>query len=168
MKTKQQKIKEVEEGKKILSESKSLILVEFSKTPTKLIEQFRRYLANQGVFRVIKKRLLNLVFKEKEIPLDAKKAGLQVAVVFGKGDIFETAGLVWKFISEKGKEIPDFKMLAGFDLDSFRAFSEEEVRRVGQLPSREVLLAQLAAMFLAPLRSLAFVLKRVSESKKGS
>ena len=165
MKSKQQKIAEVDESKKLLKDAGSLVFVDFSKTSTKFIDQLKKLLGDNGVFKIIKKRLLNLVLKDKNIPLDAKALGLQVGTVFGKGDVSETAGLVWQFFKGKEKELPEFKMLAGFDLSSATLFDAVQIKRIGQLPPREILLAQLLGMLQAPVRSLAYTLSEVAKKK---
>ena len=66
----------------------------------------------------------------------------------------ETAGAVYKFSKQKEK----LKILAGFDLKGNKFIESEVVKRIGQLPGREVLLAQLVYMISAPIRQFMIVL----------
>ena len=56
-------------------------------------------------------------------------------------------------------------MLAGFDLSSATLFDAVQIKRIGQLPPREILLAQLLGMLQAPVRSLAYTLSEVAKKK---
>ncbi|MFA6135877.1 MAG: 50S ribosomal protein L10 [Candidatus Paceibacterota bacterium] len=166
MKSKQQKAKEMEKSKELLGNAKSLVFINFSKTPTKEIGVLKEKLSeSKGSYKIIKKRLLGLVLKEKNIPVDVSQFDSQLATVFGGGDISESAGTVWKFFKEREKDLPEFKMLGGYDFLSSTYFASDDVKRIGQLPSREILLAQLLGTLQAPLKSLAYTLSEIAKKK---
>ncbi len=167
MKTKLQKTKDVEKAGDLVKKSKSIVFVDFSKTPTKSIDVLKNSLRGiEGVYKVIKKRLLNIALKQNNIEVDTKNFESQLGTVFSSKDIVDSAGIVYRFAKEKEKEIPDFKLLGGYDFESSRYFAADEIKRIGRLPGKQILLGQLVGMIQAPLRSLAFVLDQIEKVKK--
>lgn len=166
MKTKQQKAKEIEQGKNLLEDAKSLVFVNFSNTPVKDITILKRLLDDSdSTYKVLKKRLLGLALKEKNIPVDINQFDSQLATIFSKKDISEPSGTVYKFSKGKEKEIPGFKMVGGFDLVGSKFFGADEIKKIGSLPSKEILITQFLYMLNTPARSLAFVLSEIAKTK---
>lgn len=164
MKSKQQKIKEVDDSRKLLEKSQSLVFVDFSKTPVKEMTGLKRSLdGSKSVFKVIKKRLLNLVLKEKNIPVNMEQFQSQLGTVFSPKEISEPAGIVYRFFKGREKDLPEFKMLAGFDVSLGRLFGAEEIKRIGGLPSKEILITQFLFMLNAPMRSFVYVLSEIGK-----
>lgn len=165
MKTKVQKNQEVEEGKALAAEAGSIVFVDFAKTPVKDVTKLKASLRAAGsTYKVIKKRLLNIVFKDKDVPVDAKQFGGQVGTIFAKGDISGAAGVAFNF-SRGLDKAAGFALVGGYDVASKTFFNAEDVKRIGQLPSREVLLAQLAGLMKAPLSQLANVLDQIAKKQ---
>lgn len=161
-KTKQQKIKAIEEGLENLKHSETVILADFTGLTVNEMNAFRRILKAAGIaFKVIKKRLLKLVFEKAGMEFDPSKFEGQTGVVFSARDLVETSGAVYKL--SKTKEI--FKILGGFDLKEKRFVDAAEIKKLGGLPSREVLLGQLVGVLSAPLRMLMYVLNE--KGRKG-
>ena len=166
MKTKAQKSQDIKKATDLLDKAKSVVFVDFSKTPTHEVGVLKNSLAAiESTYNVIKKRLLGLVFKQKNIGVDVEQFESQLGTVFSGRDITDAAGTVYRFAKSKEKELPEFKMLGGYDVVASRFYSAEEIKRIGQLPTKEVLLGQLVGMVQAPLRTLAYVLDQIS--KKG-
>lgn len=159
MKTRVQKSEEIEEGKKLLSGAATLIFTDFSRTPAEEIRRLRRSLKDIGAaFKVLKKRLLRIVLKENQIDFDPKSFESQFGTVFAPGEISEPASLLYKF--SKGKE---FKILGGYDLKEKTSLEAEKIKLIGQLPSREVLLAQVVGAIVAPIKAFLYVLSQKSK-----
>ncbi len=155
MKTKAQKIKAVEEGSKKLKESESVIFADFTGLKVNDLNIFRKSLKALGIgFEVLKKRLLKIIFEREGLELDVKKFEGQTGVIFSPKNFLETAGAAAKLSKQKEA----FKILGGFDLKDKKFLGGEFVKRIGQLPSREVLLGQLAAMLTVPIKKFMFVL----------
>jgi large subunit ribosomal protein L10 len=166
MKTKAQKIKDMEQAAALLDKAKSLVFVDFSKTSTKEIGVLKNsFLSAESTYKVIKKRLLGLVFKKKNIPVDTAAFESQLGTVFSSKDVIDAAGAVYRFAKGKEKELPEFKMLGGYDLATGVYYPADEIKRIGMLPSKEILLAQLVWVLASPARSLAYVLNQIA--KKG-
>jgi len=164
MKTKAQKVEEVKKAVELIDRSKSMIFVDFSKTPTQEVNVLKNaLLAIESTYRVVKKRLLGLAFKDKNINVDVGQFESLLATVFSPKDIVDVAGVVYRFVKEKEKELTDFKILGGYDIQAEKFYSAAQIKEIGQLPPKEILLGQLVGIVQAPLRSLAFLLSEISK-----
>ena len=164
MKTRQQKEKEVQKGKELLGKAQSVLFVDFSKTPVSAIGNMKKALRDiETTYHVIKKRLLNLVLKDKGIDVDVKQFSGQVGTVFSPKDISDPAGVVFRFSKDLGNE--SFQLLGGFDIASQTFFGGEDIMRIGKLPSRSILIAQIAGLVKTPVTKLAYVLSQIAEGK---
>jgi len=164
MKTKSQKQEELKQGKELLSGSQFLMFADFTKVAAEDVRRLRRELSEIGAkFFVIKKRLLNLMLKEKGIDFDARSSKMSVGTVFAQ-DVEKSAGSLFKFFKALGVEKE--KILGGYDVKFAKTLDANTVRMIGQLPSREVLLAQLAGTIAAPIRAFLYVLQEKSKQQK--
>lgn len=157
-KTKAQKTKAVEEGLGVLKNAQTLVFTDFTGLGVNEMNVLRKALKAMGAaFTVIKKRLLKLMFEKEGIAVDPKQFEGQLGVVFSPKDIVETAGVVYKFSKER-KDV--LKILGGVELKEKKFIAGADVKRIGGLPSREVLLGQLAAMLTIPVKKFLFVLSQ--------
>ena len=164
-KTKAHKARVVQEGEAEALKSVSVIVADFTGLTANDMNAFRRILRESGsAFRVIKKRLLKIIFEKNGMAFDPKQFSGQVGVVFSPNDMLSTAGVVYTFAKPFAtKNI--FKILGGFEIAEKQFVSGVDVKRLGQLPSREVLLSQLVGMLASPIRSFLFILNE--KAKKG-
>lgn len=143
--------------------SAAVILTDFTGVSANEVNKLRRTLkAMQAAYQVVKKRLLRFVFKELGIEFDSKQFSGQVGVVFSPKDIVETSHAVYAF-SKTQKDV--FKILGGFDVAAKQFIEGGDVKKIGQLPSREILLAQVVGMIAFPLKSLMYVLNETSKKR---
>lgn len=158
MKSKEQKIQEVKTGEELFKKSQSLIFVDFSKVPSKNILLLKKKLKELGVrFKVIKKRLLRIIFKKNEIDFDPQSAfGGQVGAVFAPKDVYSIAGPVYKFFE-------GVKILGAYDIDKKQFLEPDLFKKIALLPTREVLLAQLAGVLTAPIKMFLYILNEKSK-----
>ncbi len=171
MKTKNQKQTELNEGKKLLDKSQILIFTDFSKVGTADVRKLRQQLKEIGAkYFVIKKRLLGLLFKEKGIEIDTKALGPQLGTIFSESDIEKSSSPVYKFFyalggdSKAARAESVKKILGAYDLKKKNFIDAKDVVFIGQLPSREILLAQLLGMMSAPISSFLYVLSEKSKT----
>ncbi|MFA6365343.1 MAG: 50S ribosomal protein L10 [Candidatus Paceibacterota bacterium] len=156
MKTKAQKKTQIEAAVKELKGKETVIITDFTGLSANELNAFRKSVRSiGGKVAVIKKRLLKFVFEKEGIDFDPKQFGGQAGVVFSPKDMVETAGVVYKF--SKLKDL--LKISGGFEMGEKKFMSATDVKRMGQLPPKEVLLGQLAYMLGAPIRSFMFVIK---------
>jgi len=167
MKSKQQKSEDLAYGKDMIGGAQSVVFVDFNKTSSNDLNTLRRTLSQADAsMKVIKKTLLGLITKEKEIPVDVSAFEGQVGTIVSQRELTEPAHIVSQLINEKGGGT-SLAFLGGYDVASARAYDAQEMVRIGNLPARDVLLAQLVGMIAAPLRSFLYVLGQVGESKGG-
>ena len=164
MKTKAQKQAEINKGRELVKESKSLVFADFSGMTAENLRQFRKKLTDSGAkFMVIKKRLLGLIFKENGIELDPKKEfPFSAGTAFSPISVEEASSMSYKFFRELGSKKMT-ELLGGYDLENNLYLSAEEVRMIGQLPSREVLLGQVMGGMIAPFRAFLYILNEKSK-----
>ncbi len=173
MKTKIQKNEELKRAKQLLDKSHALIFADFTKITAESMRRFRRELEKTGAhFLVIKKRLLNILLKEKGIDVDLKQFKVSVGTIFSEGGIDEVAGPAFNFFSKL--EVPEGgdkqmwvkHILSGHDLKKSAPLDAEQVVYIGKLPPREVLLAQLLSTLAGPIRLFLYLLEE--KAKVGS
>jgi large subunit ribosomal protein L10 len=155
MKTKQQKFSQIEEGKKILEENKSLVFVNFDGTKVEDMRSLKKNLGEFGAkMKVVKKKLMRIAFEQKGIDFNPEQFETQMGTVFTDKDVSDIAGPVYK---------SGIAMLGAYDLKENRFFDAEEAKAIGKLPSREILLAQVVGMLSAPIRMFLYVLNEKSK-----
>lgn len=160
-KTKSQKAKQIEDAKEAFGKSSALVIADFTGLPANAMVSFRKSLREVGMaFKVVKKRLLKIVFSENKIGIDPEKLEGQTGLVFSPKDITETSQAVYKFYKDNKNH---FKILGGVEIDSKKALTDNEVETLGKLPSKEVLIGQLVGMIAVPIRSFLFVLNEKSK-----
>ena len=169
MKTKSQKQEEIKKGEELLVGKDAVLLLDFLKVKTGDLKNLRKELKDAGnPLLVIKKRLLGVILKREGIEIKSGDAAVPVGAVFAS-NLEAAAGSIFKFFKglETAKKLSPqgakAKMLGGYDLKTKDAISRETVLAIGQLPPREILLAQLLGMIAAPLKSLLYILKQKSE-----
>ncbi len=160
-KTIEQKKQEVEEVKKRLEESDGFLVFGFSRVPVNKLNSFRSKLRKEdGEMQVVKRRLLNLCLKNKGIDFQPESFLGQTALVAFRDDILDVASLVYDFIKE---DEVDGKILGGYDIKGKEIYDSEYLEKVGQLPSRNILLGQVVSGFSGPIRAFVYALKAIAE-----
>ncbi len=153
--SKDQKEQILDKATKDLGESKALIFADFTGTNVSELTALRAELRqSEGKFKVIKKRLLGVLFKGKQIELDPLRLEGTVGTVFVKGGISEAAGSLYRF----GKTHEGFALLGGYDLEKNEEISRETINAIGSLPPRKELLGMVVGSIAAPIRALMYVL----------
>ncbi|MHB9019713.1 MAG: uL10 family ribosomal protein, partial [Minisyncoccota bacterium] len=105
--------------------------------------------------KVVKKRLLNISLKNSSINFDAMTAKSQIAAVFAKGDLTSVAAIINKFAKAiKKSKKGEFEVMGAYDMKEGRLIDAKEFNLVATLPSREVLLSQIAMMLTMPIKKI--------------
>lgn len=141
-------------------DAKSIVVVDYRGLSVAQATKLRKQLREAGIeYRVVKNTLLSLAAKEAGIDgLDDVFKGV-TAIAFGGEDVVAPAQIITKF--SKDNKILEVK---GGVLEG-KVISGETVNALGNLPPKEVLLAQVASCFQAPIQSLAYVLEEIRKSK---
>jgi large subunit ribosomal protein L10 len=171
MQTKAQKKQLVEDLARKIKESKAVVFSDFKGLSVKDMTTLRKELKGKGVdFQVLKKTLLNIALKDAKIETDVKKMEGQIAVAVSAVDEIEAA----KIIAKMAKANENLKIVGG--LLGKQNLTKEEVVNLSKLPTKDELLAKLAATLNAPvsgfvnvlagnLRGLVQVLKAIGDTK---
>lgn len=134
----------------------ALWIVDYRGLTVKQMQQLRRAIRESGAsLKVYKNTLVHLALAEAELPtLDDILQGPS-AFVFAGEDVAASA----KVLKEFAKENPTLEIKGG--LMEGKAVSAAEVEAIASLPSREVLIAQIAGAISGVARGLATTINGV-------
>lgn len=166
--TKQEKGNLIDQASKNLQASKAAVFAEFNGVFTEDFKRLRRELRKVGAdFKIVKKRLLNIALQKSGIAFNPASAKTQLGTIFSKEELTNLAGLVYKFSKDivKAKK-GQFTVLGAYDAIEKRLVGISEFKVIATLPSREVLLAQIAMMLTIPLKQMMKVLEERSKKCK--
>lgn len=134
----------------------SVVVVDYTGVNAKQTTNIRKSFRENGVeYIVAKNTLLKRAANDAGITgLDDSFSGV-TAIAFCYDDAVKPASIVSKFIKDEKVMVIKSGLLEGEVLDAAK------VEKLGSLPSKEILLAQVASCFLAPLRNVAYALDAV-------
>ena len=144
-----------------LTDAQSAVIVNYCGLTVAQDTELRKQLREAGVdYRVVKNTLLTIAAKEAGADELVQTFKGVTAIAFGGEDLIAPAQIIAKFSKEN--KILEIKggLLEGKYLD------QAGVIALGELPPKEVLLAQVASCFQAPIQRLAYVLEEVRKSKE--
>jgi large subunit ribosomal protein L10 len=135
-------------------DSKAAVLTEYRGLTVAQLKTLRRNLGSDTTYAVVKNTLTKRAVRESDIPSDAAdqlEALLQgpTAIAFVGGDPVEAA----KGLRDFAKTYP-LLIIKGGVLDG-KALTADEIRKLADLESREVLLSKMAGALLASLSNAA-------------
>jgi large subunit ribosomal protein L10 len=154
-----------------LSRSTTLVTTEYRGLTVKELGEIRRALRKQDVtYRVVKNRLMKIAAEQEGNPGIGRLLHGPSAIAFGTGD----EALVARTVLEALRPYKLVKVTGGAVRGT--SMDPDGVTRLATLPSRDVLLAQLAGTFGAPatqvagllaanLRNLGYALTQLHEQK---
>ncbi len=148
------KVQEVELLTEKLTQANAVVLVDFRGLDVQSAEELRNRCRDAEVeYRVVKNTLLHLAAEEVGIEgLDDLLAG-PTALAISYEDPVAPAHEIKEFSDEFGVLEIKGGVLEGIRVET------DEVLRLADLPSREVLLGQVASCFAAPMRRAASVMQ---------
>ncbi len=159
--TKIQKKKQIDLGLEKIKSSQNLIFADFNKVSVENIKRLRRELKKIGAdFKVIKKRLLKLALQKAGFDFNPLQFKAQLATIFLPRDLSEFASAIYKFSKELERARKgEFKVLGGWNILKEKFIDINEFNMIAKLPSREVLLAQIAIMLTMPMKQFMSILQ---------
>ncbi|MDI3419649.1 MULTISPECIES: 50S ribosomal protein L10 [Streptomyces] len=131
------KVAAVEEITQKLRDSNAAVVTSYTGLTVAQLKQLRRSLGENAQYRVVKNTLTKIAANEAGIQLDEHLQG-STAVAFVTGDPVEAA----KGLRDFAKDNPSLVIKGGV-LDG-KALSADEIKKLADLESREVLLSKLA------------------------
>ena len=146
------------------SASQAMFLVGYSGLTVTQMQLLRKQLREQGgSLKVAKMRLIKRAAQEAgQIEPLVPYLKNQLAIVFSEEEPPAVAKVLYDFAKDNEK----LKLVAGC-LDS-EFLSDEAITRIAQLPTKEVLYAQLCGTLMAPASRLVFLLKNQASSLLGT
>ena len=141
-----------------------LYLTDFTGLNVQAMTELRSSLRRSGAeYMVVKNRLAKRVFDESEdLPDISESLVGPTGFVFGYEDAAAAAKALSDFAKEHDKK-PAFKL----GVMENKILQPEQVEQIAKLPSREVLLSQLAGAFEAPMSMLAMALEAKLQETAG-
>jgi len=141
----------IEELHQKLDGANAFYLTDFSGMNVKQITEFRNRLRKQGVeYVVVKNTLAQRALDGLELPDVAAFFSGPTGLVIGREDPVAAAKVLTDFAREFGDR-PAIKV----GVVEGRSFGPDQVRRLADMPPKEVLLAQIAGGLQAPMARLA-------------
>ena len=156
---KQYKKDEVELLVQKLKERNNIIITNYSGIKVKDLSSLRKDLREKNAeYRVVKNNLFKLALNEVGVKgLDEYMKG-PVGVAFAAGEIGEVAKLLKEF-SKKNKNF-DFSV----GVFEEEIYGSEQLKKIADLPSKDVILAQTMSLINGPATGIAIGVKEVMSS----
>ncbi len=165
-----EKVETVAEISERFSRSSAAVITEYRGLTVKQVTQLRRSLGRDTTYAVVKNTLTKRAASDAGVTIDEALLVGPTAIAFVSGDPVEAA----KGLRDFAKANP-LLVIKGGILDG-RSLSADEVNRIADLESREVLLARIAGalkalptraagLFQAPLSQMARLAKALEEKK---
>ncbi len=168
-----EKVETVAEISERFSRSSAAVITEYRGLTVKQVTQLRRSLGRDTTYAVVKNTLTKRAASDAGVAIDEALFVGPTAIAFVSGDPVEAA----KGLRDFAKANP-LLVIKGGILDG-RSLSADEVNRIADLESREVLLARIAGalkalptraagLFQAPLSQMARLAKALEEKKQAA
>lgn len=152
--SKQKKQEIVKELAEKLGRQKAVVFADFTGLKVKDLADLKSKLRKQDAeFKVAKKTLMKVAFKEKGIAVDPESLAGEIALVMGYTDETAPAKMVYEF----SKTNQNIKILGG--LLENKLLAADQVLNLAKLPSKPELLAKLVGSISSPSRNFVGVLQ---------
>ena len=140
-------------------EAKSIVLVDYRGLTVAQANELRNDVRSAGgTYKVYKNRLMKIAFDKLGITFPESDYEGTTAVLFHANDEVAPAKIALDGTKKFNKHL---KLKSGFVNGKY--FNTEEITAFANIPSREVLLAQLLGLFTNPMRSLAVAISEVAK-----
>jgi large subunit ribosomal protein L10 len=148
----------VEDLQAKLNQSPFLLVADYTGLKVGQFNELRNRLAGAGAeCRVVKNTFLRRAAKEAGLP-DVGELKGQTAIIVGEKDVAAAAKVLKSFTAEFQKPIVKVGVV------DRAVISGEQIKAIADLPSREVLLAQLLGTLLSPAQTLVRLLNEPASS----
>ncbi len=155
------KKQQVEEIKAKITSAKSIVLVDYMGLTVAQDTAFRKELRENGVdYAVLKNRLVKIAFNELGYTQFDEALNGPTAVAFSSTDAVAPAKFIYKNIKALNKMKTKCGMVEGEFMD------EAGLKKIADIPSKEVLIAKMLGSMQSPLTKLAMCLKQIAEQKE--
>ena len=138
--------------------AKSIVLVDYRGLTVSQVSELRNKVrAAGGVYKVYKNRLMKIAFEKLGIEFPASDFEGTTAVLFHETDEVAPA----KIALDGSKAYGKIQLKSGYVAGKY--YNTQEITTLANIPSREVLVAQLLGLLTNPMRSLAVSISEVAK-----
>ena len=149
----------VSEIEELAKNAKSIVLVDYRGLTVAQATELRNTVRTAGgVYKVYKNRLMKIAFENQGITFPASDFEGTTAVLFHPTDEVAPAKIALDGSRKYGKTLA---LKSGY-VDG-KYFDTAEITALANIPSREVLVAQLLGMLTNPMRSLAVAVSEIAK-----
>ena len=149
----------VSEIEGLAKDAKSIVLVDYRGLTVAQATELRNNVRTAGgTYKVYKNRLMKIAFDKLGITFPESDYEGTTAVLFHANDEVAPAKIALDGTKKFNKHL---KLKSGFVNGKY--FNTEEITAFANIPSREVLLAQLLGLLTNPMRSLAVAISEVAK-----
>lgn len=153
----------VDEISNVISDADSVILVNYSGLTVAQDTELRRALREEGIcYKVYKNTMMNFAFKGTPCEELCKHLEGTNALAVSKNDATAPVRVISKF----AKTAPALELVAGVVEGGY--YDADAVKKLADIPAREVLLSRLLGSMTSPIANLARVLNQIAEKNGGS
>ena len=153
------KVATIDEVKTRISASSTAVVTEYRGLTVAQISTLRRQLRTLGAdYKVFKNTLVRRAIAGSDVESLTEFLVGPTAIAFVDGDVSEVAKAMRDFARETPKLIVKGGVVDG------KLLSMKDLNALADLPSRDVLLAQIAGLLASPLRTMAGLLKAVPQN----
>ena len=146
--------------KKIIAESKSLVFLNFKGLPVSEVGEIRKTLRDNGVgYVVAKKTLSRKALKEADILGDMPEMPGEFALVYG-ADLLAPAREIFVFQQKFNKKV---QIVGGVFEGKF--MNQSEMTTVANIPGMKTLQAQFVNLINSPIQRVVVALNAIAEKK---
>lgn len=157
----QEKEQQVAEIAQKLRDSKTTIITDYRGLDVAEVTELRKTLREAGIeYKVLKNTLVRRATAETNLSDADEFLKGPTAIAFGYDDVVAPA----KILVDFAKKHNNLEIKAGV-LEG-RLVTDEEVKALAALPSREGLLSMLLSVLQAPMRNMALAVKAVAEKNE--
>ncbi len=148
----------VSEIEALAKDAKSIVLVDYRGLSVANATELRETVRTAGgTYKVYKNRLMKIAFEKLGIEFPASDYEGTTAVLFHSSDEVAPA----KIALDGSKKYGKLKLKSGFVAGKY--YNTDEITSLANIPSRDVLVAQLLGMLTNPMRSLAVAVSEVAK-----
>jgi len=149
----------VSEIESLAKDAKSIVLVDYRGITVSQATELRDAVRSAGgTYKVYKNRLMKIAFENLGITFPASDFEGTTAVIFHSSDEVAPAKIA---LDGSKKYNNTLKLKSGYVSGEY--YNTAEITNLANIPSREVLLAQLLGMLTNPMRSLAVAVSEIAK-----
>ncbi len=158
--TKIKKAELIASYKELISNAKSLVYVGYKGLPVKKQDKLRKALIQNGLgYTVVKKSLWQKALDTQTIKGENPNVSAEIAILYGVDEMAPAKEAA--AFAKENKE--NFVILGGIWGGEYR--DTAYMKSIASIPSREILLSQLAYLLKSPMQKLAIAINEVVKKK---